>query len=163
MPVSAFNSSSFFGLSFTHTFLQAVVDTRSISDNNRRSGRVSFANSFSSLSPVSTHSVRTIPHNISEAINRDLLAYTFTAAANLAIAPKVAWRLTTVFGTKLRIQQRIFTSLLRKRGQETTVRNRYHKSIITTDNPLKFLDDICSMKRSPYKFHTYRLQLLASV
>ena len=57
VPVTALNSFGFFGLRFTHTCFQTVVDTRSVSDDERRS-RISLrlADSLEGLSLVSAHS-----------------------------------------------------------------------------------------------------------
>src|SRR5699024_5546452 len=57
MPVSTLNSQFFLCLSFAHTFLDTMVDTWSVSDDQGWS-RISFCfcNSFNSLIEVSTHS-----------------------------------------------------------------------------------------------------------
>ena len=57
MPVSALNCQFFLSLSFAHAFLDTMVDTWSISDDQRWS-RICFCfcNCFNSLVEVSTHS-----------------------------------------------------------------------------------------------------------
>src|SRR5699024_934487 len=53
VPVTTCNSFFFFSLRFTHTLLQTVVDTRSISDNQRRTViSFSFADSLQGLSLI---------------------------------------------------------------------------------------------------------------
>ena len=151
MPVSAFNSSSFFGLSFTHTFLQTVVDTRSISDNNRRSVvSFSFANSFQSLSLISTHSdLCAIYITVSRSDQTEIfLAYTFTGSSKFS--NRTYWSRFRSLTTRIRInfciQYEDIYILTGCKNMVEPTETDIIRSSVTTDNPLRFLDEIFAQR-----------------
>ena len=146
MPVTAFNGSLFFSLRLAHAFLQTVVDTRSVGDDQRRTVvSLGFAQSLQRLSLVSTHSNL---GNINITVSRShqaevLLADTLAGSGKLGDGAERSslGRLATGVGVNFGIEDEDIDVLAGSDNVVETAVTDVVRSTVATDNPLRTFNE----------------------
>ena len=149
VPVTALNSLLLLGLALTHTALglQTVVDTWSVSDDDRRSvPSLSLADSLESLCVVSTHSNLSYVYITVSGSNHTqiLLADALTLSSELSNSTKRSSLrgLTTGVRVNLSIEHENVNVLTRSNHVVETAVTDIVRSTVTTDDPLTALYEV---------------------